>query len=103
MRANNSPLLSVQKDDEQIEELKEELKQSKLKIDNMDKVIIELTAIADKYKNRGAGRKSKIDDDIIRAVTMLKLKNKSVRAISKEVGLSLGTVHKIIKEHIEEV
>lgn len=57
-----------------------------------------------KIKNeRNAGRKSKIDDDIIRAITMLKLQNKSVRAISKEIGLSVGTVHKIIKEHIEEI
>ena len=56
-----------------------------------------------KIKNeRGAGRKSKIDNNIIAAVTMLKLQGKSIRKISEEIGLSVGTVHKIINEHIEE-
>lgn len=54
-----------------------------------------------KIKNeRNAGRKSKITDDIIRTVKMLKLQNKSVRAIAKEIDLSVGTVQKIISEHI---
>ena len=54
-----------------------------------------------KIKNeRGAGRKSKINDDVIRAVTMLRLQGKSVRAIALEIGLSIGTVQKIINEHV---
>ena len=55
-----------------------------------------------KTKNeRNAGRKSKIDDNIISVVTMLKLQGKSIRAIAKEIDLSVGTVHKIINEHIK--
>lgn len=56
-----------------------------------------------KIKNeRGAGRKSKIDNNIIATVTMLKLQGKSIRKISEEIGLSVGTVHKIIIKHIKE-
>lgn len=56
-----------------------------------------------KIKNeRGAGRKSKIDNNIIATVTMLKLQGKSIRKISEEIGLSVGTVHKIINKHIKE-
>ena len=56
-----------------------------------------------KIKNeRGAGRKSKIDNNIIATVTMLKLQGKSIRKISEEIGLSVGTVHKIIVKHIKE-
>lgn len=60
--------------------------------------------VVNKIKNeRGAGRKTKINDDIIRTVYMLKLQNKSVRAIAEEIGLSVGTVQKIITEHIKDM
>lgn len=60
--------------------------------------------VVNKIKNeRGAGRKTKINDDIIRTVYMLKLQNKSVRAIAEEIGLSVGTAQKIITEHIKDM
>ena len=68
--------------------LKEEV--DKLKTNNVQKI----------KNERGAGRKTKINDDVIRIVTMLKLQGKSIRAIAKEVELSVGTVHKIINEQI---
>lgn len=81
-------------------------------IKQLEKQIEQLKAENEQLKNnsvqkikneRGAGRKPKINDDIIRAVTMLRLQNKSIRAISKEVGLAVGTVQKIITEHIKGV
>ena len=66
--------------------LKEEV--DRLKTNNVQKI----------KNERGAGRKTKINDDIIKRVTMLKLKGKSIRAIAKEVELSIGTIHKIITE-----
>lgn len=66
--------------------LKEEV--DKLKTNNVQKI----------KNERGAGRKTKINDDIIKRVTILKLKGKSIRAIAKEVELSVGTIHKIITE-----
>ena len=68
-------------------ELKEELQ--KLKVNSVQKI----------KNERGAGRKSKITDDIIAIVTMLRLQGKSIRAIAKEVELSVGTVQKIISEY----
>ena len=70
------------------ESLKEEIE--RLKVNRVQKI----------KNERGAGRKTKINDDVIRIVTMLKLQGKSIRAIAKEVELSVGTVHKIINEQI---
>lgn len=79
---------TIKVNDNAIKILKEEVE--KLKANSVQKI----------KNERGAGRKSKINDDIIRTVYMLKLQNKSVRAISEEIGLSVGTVQKIITEHI---
>lgn len=85
-------------------------KELKSIIKKLEKEIEELKVENEKLKNnsvqkikneRNAGRKTKINDDIIRTVTMLRLQNKSIRYISKEINLSVGTLQKIINEYIK--
>ena len=52
-----------------------------------------------KLKNeRGAGRKERFTEEEKATVKMLRLQNKSYRAIAKEVNCSVATVYKIINE-----
>lgn len=52
-----------------------------------------------KIKNeRGAGRKERFTEEEKATVKMLRLQNKSYRAIAKELNCSVATVHKIINE-----
>lgn len=52
-----------------------------------------------KQKNeRNAGRKKKFNDDEKATINMLRLAGNSYRAIAKQMGCSVGTIHKIIKE-----
>ena len=52
-----------------------------------------------KIKNeRGAGRKERFTEEEKATVKMLRLQNKSYRAIAKELNCSAATVHKIINE-----
>ena len=52
-----------------------------------------------KIKNeRGAGRKERFTEEEKATVKMLRLQNKSYRAIAKEVNCSVATVYKIINE-----
>lgn len=52
-----------------------------------------------KIKNeRGAGRKERFTEEEKERVRMLRLENKSYRAIAKELNCSAATVHKIINE-----
>ena len=52
-----------------------------------------------KIKNeRGAGRKEKFTEEEKSTVKMLRLQNKSYRAIAKEMNCSVATIHKIINE-----
>ena len=52
-----------------------------------------------KLKNeRGAGRKERFTEEEKATVKMLRLQNKSYRAIAKELNCSAATVHKIINE-----
>lgn len=56
-----------------------------------------------KIKNeRNAGRKRKLGDEEIAIIDKLHLQGKSIRFIAKEVGCSVGLVHKIINEPIKE-
>ena len=41
----------------------------------------------------------KYGEEKIKEITMLFLKGKSYRAIAKEMGCSVGLVHKILNEH----
>lgn len=52
-----------------------------------------------KLKNeRGAGRKERFTEEEKATVKMLRLQNKSYRAIAKELNCSVATVHKIINK-----
>ena len=52
-----------------------------------------------KLKNeRNAGRKERFTDDEKVTINMLRLAGNSYRAIAKQMGCSVGTIHKIIKE-----
>ena len=52
-----------------------------------------------KLKNeRNAGRKERFNNDEKATIQMLRLANHSYRAIAKQMGCSVGTIHKIIKE-----
>ena len=56
-------------------------------------------SVVQKIKNeRGAGRKEMFTKEQKTMVKMLKLQNKSYRAIAKEMNCSIATVHKIINE-----
>lgn len=56
-----------------------------------------------KIKNeRNAGRKRKLSNEEIAIIDKLHLQGKSIRFIAKEVGCSVGLVHKIINEPIKE-
>ena len=44
------------------------------------------------------GRKQKFSDDEKATIQMLRLAGNSYRAIAKQMGCSVGTIHKIIKE-----
>lgn len=55
--------------------------------------------IVQKIKNeRGAGRKERFTEEEKATVKMLRLQNKSYRAIAKELNCSVATVHKIINK-----
>ena len=52
-----------------------------------------------KIKNeRNAGRKERFTEEEKATVKMLRLQNKSYRAIAKELNCSVATVYKIINE-----
>ena len=51
---------------------------------------------------RGAGRKSKITEERIRQAKELKRKGYKIREIGKEMGCSVGHVHKLINEQREK-
>lgn len=73
----------------------------------------EIEAIENKYKQdlqgvnklkneRNAGRKERFTDDEKVTINMLRLAGNSYRAIAKQMGCSVGTIHKIIKEIEQE-
>lgn len=67
----------------------------KIELDSVNKLISEQKQ---KHNERGAGRKKTITDDVIKLICELRKENKSMRAIAKEVNLSVASVHKIINE-----
>ena len=55
--------------------------------------------VVNKLKNeRGAGRKEMFNEEQKARVKMLRLQDKSYRAIAKDMNCSVATVHKIINE-----
>lgn len=57
--------------------------------------------VVHKHNERNAGRKKKVNEDIINKVISLRKEGNSIRAIVKEIGFSIGTVQKIINEFEE--
>lgn len=79
-------------------ELEQELAEALRKIAELE----ELEAVKNsfyKHNERNAGRPKKYGEEKIKEITMLFIQGKSYRAIAKEVGCSVGFVHKILNEH----
>ena len=72
--------------------------------DNIQKLLKEIEElksnnVVNKLKNeRGAGRKEMFTEEQKVRVKMLRLQDKSYRAIAKDMNCSVATVHKIINE-----
>ena len=78
---------TIKRDRDTIQKLLKEIKE--LKSNN----------VVNKLKNeRGAGRKEMFTEEQIARVKMLRLQDKSYRAIAKDMNCSVATVHKIINE-----
>ena len=78
---------TIKRDRDTIQKLLKEIKE--LKSNN----------VVNKLKNeRGAGRKEMFTEEQKARVKMLRLKDKSYRAIAKDMNCSVATVHKIINE-----
>lgn len=92
--------LTIKKNRETIENLLKENLELKLKNNKLNGEIKELKNNGvQKIKNeRGAGRKERFTEEEKATVKMLRLQNKSYRAIAKELNCSVATVHKIINE-----
>lgn len=73
-------------------------------IDTIQKLLKEIKElksnnVVNKLKNeRGAGRKEMFTEEQKARVKMLRLQDKSYRAIAKDMNCSVATVHKIINE-----
>lgn len=50
------------------------------------------------HNERGAGRKNKFTEEQIKQIQAAREQGKSIRAIAKEFGCSVGLVHKLINE-----
>lgn len=60
----------------------------------------ELNRMRSLIKNeRNAGRKNKFDNNKINEILKARQEGKSIRAIAKEFGCSIGLIHKLINEH----
>ena len=78
---------TIKRDRDTIQKLLKEIKE--LKSNN----------VVNKLKNeRGAGRKEMFTEEQKARVKMLRLQDKSYRAIAKEMNCSVATIHKIINE-----
>lgn len=78
---------TIKRDRDTIQKLLKEIKE--LKSNN----------VVNKLKNeRGAGRKEMFTEEQKTRVKMLRLQDKSYRAIAKDMNCSIATVHKIINE-----
>ena len=92
------------------EQLKQDLKYAIADKERTLRLCVEeVEAIENKYKQdlqgvnklkneRNAGRKERFTADEKATINMLRLAGNSYRAIAKQMGCSVGTIHKIIKE-----
>jgi len=85
---NHSKLGSLQA---QVERLKTENIQLKQELENYKT----MSTVVHKIKNeRGAGRKPKLNDELIAKVKSLKSEGLSYKAIAQELSISVGLAHK---------
>ena len=81
-------------------EIMKELEEALQKITELETEIEELKKVVQKHNERNnTGRPRKFGDSEKATITMLFLQGKSYRTIAKEVGCSLGFVHKVLNEH----
>lgn len=83
------------------DELIKELEAANLKIAELESRIIELEGEKEVHKiknERNAGRKRRFTSEEIGKIQMMKLQGKSYRAVAKEMGCSVGLVHKLLNE-----
>lgn len=80
-------------------ELELELAEALAKIAELEAELEQVKNIVQKRNERNAGRPRKYGDIEIRKITNLFLRGKSYRTIAKEMGCSVGLVHKILNEH----
>lgn len=83
-------------------ELELELAEALARIAELEAELEEVKNTVQKHNERNAGRPKKYGDTEIGKITKLFLQGKSYRAIAKEVGCSVGLVHKILNEHPKE-
>ncbi len=112
----------MQAQDKKIEDLKYAIVQKNILVANyepklvaqteraerLDKLVTRLRKKIPRYNERGAGRKSKITDEVITKVKYLKSENKSLAEIAAElisstsVNYSKSTVKKIVDAYIKQ-
>lgn len=80
--------VTIKKNRDTIQQLLKENEELKNNTNNVQKI----------KNERGAGRKERFTEEEKATVKMLRLQNKSYRAIAKELNCSVATVHKIINE-----
>lgn len=80
-------------------ELEQELAEALRKIAELEAELEAVKNSFHKHNERNAGRPKKYGEEKIKEITMLFIQGKSYRAIAKEVGCSVGFVHKILNEH----
>ncbi|MDU3192883.1 MAG: helix-turn-helix domain-containing protein [Finegoldia magna] len=96
------------KDIEILESYILDLESKKKKLENENKILkerieeLEASSVQKIKNERNAGRKRKLSNEEIAIIDKLHLQGKSIRFIAKEVGCSVGLVHKIINEPIKE-
>lgn len=100
----------IQKLKNENEQLKQDIKYAIADKERTLRLCVEeIEAIENKYKQdlqgvnklkneRNAGRKERFNNDEKVTIQMLRLAGNSYRAIAKQMGCSVGTIHKIIKE-----
>lgn len=80
-------------------ELEQELLEALQRIAELEAELEAVKNSVHKHNERNAGRPKKYGNEEKAKITKLFLEGKSYRAIAKEMGCSLGLVHKVLNEH----
>ncbi|MCB2300415.1 hypothetical protein [Clostridium tagluense] len=84
---DETPLPNIQHDP-RIEELEKENKKLKTELKNK----------AEKYNERGAGRKSKFTEQEVTMIKMYRIQKKTIKELAEMYNCSVGLIHKLINE-----